>query len=165
MYLDCVRLLIMNCLSLQPKTALSCLLLSCSHRSHQFKPLHASPIDFPSCSVSINLPHDSIVRGGKWDVMRCELSPRKCCCPHLSPDSASSFVCVHPLLSAAAGCYLSIPLSGLCVWLPLQSLSGFLFLPLTSISPSLLSSVSSDWSFVLLFLSLLSSEFFRDRGV
>lgn len=119
----------MNRLSLQPKKAFSCLLLSCSHRSHQFTPLHAFQIDFPSRTVSIHLPHDSIVEGGKWDVMRCELSPRKCCCPHLSPDSASSVVCVHRLPSAATWSYLSIPLSGLFVCLLLKSLSGFLILP------------------------------------
>lgn len=79
----------MNRLSLQPKTALSCLPLSCSRRSHQFKPLHASQIDFQSRTVSIHLPHDSIVGGEKWDVMRCELSPHKCFCPHLIPDSPS----------------------------------------------------------------------------
>lgn len=87
----------MNRLSVQPKTALSGLQLSCSHRSHQFKPLRASRIDFPSHAVSIHSPHYSIFGLG-WAgvVVRCEPSPGKWCRPQLSLDSTPPSVCVHP---------------------------------------------------------------------
>lgn len=68
--------------------------------------MHLKSISRPASSLSLTTWFNCL-EGGKWDVMRCELSPHKCCCPHLSPDS-SSFVCVHPLPSAAAASYLSV---------------------------------------------------------
>lgn len=154
-----------NRISLQPKTTLSRLLLSCSRRSHQFTPLRTFQIDFPSCTISIHLPHNSIVGREKWDVMRCEPSPCKCCCPHLSPDSASSFVCVHRLPSATAW-VLSFHTTLPSICLPSSLVpEWFSFPAFTSLSPSLLSNVSSDRSFVFSvpLLSLFGTSLRQER--
>lgn len=94
--------------------------------------------------------------------MRCELSPHKCSCPHLIPDSPS-LVFVHSLPSAVAGSYLSVPLSCLRVRLLHKSLSGFLFLPLHPYLNlyCLMFPVIGVSSFP--FLSLLSSVMYWDR--
>lgn len=96
--------------------------------------------------------------------MRCEPSPCKCCCPQPSPDSASSPVCVRHLPSAAARVLSFRPsLSSLC--LPSSSVTEWFSSPaFTSVSPSLLSNVSSNRSFVFsgpplsLFTTLLRQE-------
>lgn len=103
--------------------------------------------------------------GGEWDVIRCESSPRKCRCPHLSPDSASSVVCVHRLPSAVVQSYLSVPLWSLC--LPGALIPAWLCFPaFTSIPSSLLSNVSSDRSFVssVPLLALFSSSLRQKRA-
>lgn len=106
--------LVMNHVSVQPKTILSQPALSRSHTSHEFKPLHASPIDFLSCAGTIRLPHNLIVAGQKWNLMRCEQSPVKCCCLHLLPR------CLAPTIFICASLFF-LPAVSSSVWVVLFS--------------------------------------------
>lgn len=87
--------------------------------------------------------------------MRCELSPCKCCCRHLSPECASFFFFLFPFGKASL-CF-SIPLSYLSISLLLMSPSFFSFLHFTSVSSSRLSNVRFDQSFDFLLISSLTS--------
>lgn len=87
--------------------------------------------------------------------MRCELSPCKCCCRHLSPECASFFFSFFPFGKASL-CF-SIPLSYLSISLLLMSPSFFSFLHFTSVSSPRLSNVCFDQSFDFLLISSLTS--------
>lgn len=94
---------------------------------------------FPVSSFFIRFPHDSIVEGGgKWDVMRCQLSSVKCCCLHLSHDASSPgfvFSISH------------LQIFNILTRYPLKSLSDLNSLSSYLCGHLFLSNISSDWSF------------------